>query len=134
MISSNDFRNGVTIEFDGAPWKVLEFLHVKPGKGAAFVRTKLRNCITGGTQEKTWRAGEMVASASVEKSAQQFSYMDGEDYVFMNMETFEETKLPASDVPADYIVEGSEVLPLVDLHNCDKLRKLRRWPSVPVIG
>mmetsp|Transcript_4658 Transcript_4658/g.16690 ORF Transcript_4658/g.16690 Transcript_4658/m.16690 type:complete len:258 (-) Transcript_4658:1832-2605(-) len=109
MISSNDFRNGVTIEFDGAPWKVVEFLHVKPGKGAAFVRTKLKNCITGGQQEKTWRAGEMVAAAEVEKSAQQFSYMDGDDFVFMNMETFEETKLPSTEVPKDYIVEGSEV-------------------------
>jgi len=93
MISSNDFRTGVSIELDGSVWKVVEFLHVKPGKGAAFVRTKLKNARTGNTMEKTFRAGETVPQANLEKRTMQHTYKEGDQYVFMDIETFEEARL-----------------------------------------
>jgi elongation factor P len=93
MISSNDFRSGVTIELDGAVWRVVEFLHVKPGKGSAFVRTKLKNAQTGSVIERTFRAGESVPQASLEKLTMQYTYKDSDQYVFMDMETFEEVRL-----------------------------------------
>jgi elongation factor P len=93
MISSNDFRSGVTIELDGSVWRVIEFLHVKPGKGSAFVRTKLKNAQTGSVIEKTFRAGESVPQASLEKLTMQYTYKDSEQYVFMDMETFDEVRL-----------------------------------------
>ena len=93
MISSNDFRTGVTVELDGSVWRVVEFLHVKPGKGSAFVRTKLKNVQTGNTVEKTFRAGETVPQANLEKRTMQHTYKDGDEYVFMDMETYEETRL-----------------------------------------
>ena len=93
MISSNDFRSGVTIELDGSVWRVVEFLHVKPGKGSAFVRTKLKNAQTGNVIEKTFRAGESVPQASLEKLTMQYTYKDSDQYVFMDMETFDEVRL-----------------------------------------
>ena len=93
MISSNDFRTGVTVELDGSVWRVVEFLHVKPGKGSAFVRTKLKNVQTGNTVEKTFRAGETVPQANLEKRTMQHTYKDGEEFVFMDMETYEETRM-----------------------------------------
>lgn len=91
MISSNDFRPGVTIFLDGAVWVVVEFLHVKPGKGAAFVRTKLKNVETGQFLERTFRAGEKVERAQVQSREMQYLYeMDG-NYYFMDTETFEQT-------------------------------------------
>ena len=79
MISSNDFRTGTTIESDGAVWRVVEFLNVKPGKGSAFVRTKLKAVKSGNVGEKTFRAGEMLPQAMLEKSSLQHTYMEGED-------------------------------------------------------
>lgn len=76
--STADFKNGMTLEIDGAPCKILEFLHVKPGKGSAFVRSKLKNLSSGTTQEKTSRAGESVVAADVYKSEHQYTYKDGE--------------------------------------------------------
>ena len=93
MISSNDFRTGVTVELDGSVWRVVEFLHVKPGKGSAFVRTKLKNVETGNTVEKTFRAGETVPQANLEKRTMQYTYKDSDDLVFMDMETYEETRM-----------------------------------------
>ena len=93
MISSNDFRTGVTVELDGSVWRVVEFLHVKPGKGSAFVRTKLKNVQSGNTVEKTFRAGETVPQANIEKRTMQHTYKDGDEYVFMDMETYEETRM-----------------------------------------
>ena len=93
MISSNDFRTGTSIELDGSVWRVVEFLHVKPGKGSAFVRTKLKNAQTGSVVERTFRAGETVPQANLEKRTMQHTYKDGEQYVFMDMETFEEVRL-----------------------------------------
>ena len=93
MISSNDFRSGVSIVLDGSVWKVVEFLHVKPGKGSAFVRTKLKNVQSGNVVEKTFRAGESVPQANIEKRTMQHTYKDGEQYVFMDMESYEEISI-----------------------------------------
>ena len=111
MISSNDFRTGVSIELDGSVWKVTEFLHVKPGKGSAFVRTKLKNVQTGNTVEKTFRAGETVPQANLEKKVMQHTYRDGEDLVFMDMETFEEVRMSEGQVGdrVKYLKEEMEV-------------------------
>mmetsp|Transcript_36882 Transcript_36882/g.51226 ORF Transcript_36882/g.51226 Transcript_36882/m.51226 type:complete len:232 (-) Transcript_36882:154-849(-) len=107
-LSSNDIKNGMSIEIDGAPYKVVEFLHVKPGKGSAFVRTKVKNYLTGNSVDKTFRAGEPIQAADMEKSVMQFTYMDGDDYVFMDMNTYDETRLKEDDW-AKYLVEGTEV-------------------------
>ncbi|GJN28468.1 hypothetical protein PR202_gb16595 [Eleusine coracana subsp. coracana] len=87
-LSSNDIRVGTNVVVDGAPWKVLEFLHVKPGKGAAFVRTKMRNYVTGNTVEKTFRAGSTLEEASLSKEIKQFTYKDGAQFVFMDLVQF----------------------------------------------
>lgn len=111
MISSNDFRPGVSIELDGAIWRVVSFLHVKPGKGSAFVRTELKNVRTGKTLERTFRAGESVPQANLEKSTMQHTYKDGDQYVFMDMETYEEGQLSVSQIGerVKYLKEGMEV-------------------------
>lgn len=98
MISSNDFKTGITIMVDGNLWQVVEFLHVKPGKGAAFVRTKLRNVETGQVLEKTFRAGEKVETAHLEKNEMQFLYTDGENYTFMNTSTFDQVEIPKAAI------------------------------------
>ena len=111
MISSNDFRTGTTIELDGQVWRVVEFLHVKPGKGSAFVRTKLKAVQSGSVVDKTFRAGETVAQAVLEKSTLQHTYMEVDDYVFMDMGSFEETRLTAKQIGEGrkYLKEGMEV-------------------------
>jgi elongation factor P len=111
MISSNDFRTGVTIELDGGVWRVVEFLHVKPGKGSAFVRTKLKNAQTGSVVERTFRAGETVPQANLEKRTMQHTYKEGEQYVFMDMETFEEARLTTKQLgeQVKYLKEEMEV-------------------------
>lgn len=111
MISSNDFRTGTTILLDGQVWRVVEFLHVKPGKGSAFVRTKLKAVQSGNVVEKTFRAGEMMPQAQLEKSTLQHTYMEGEDYVFMNMDSFEESRLTAAQIgdSRKYLKEGMAV-------------------------
>lgn len=91
MISTNDFRTGVTIEIDGQPWVVVDFQHVKPGKGSAFVRTKIKNVITGAVLEKTFNAGERVPRAHVEQREVSYLYSVDEQYVFMDVTTFEQT-------------------------------------------
>lgn len=110
MISSNDFRSGVTIEIEGSVWRVVEFLHVKPGKGSAFVRTKLKNVQTGNVVERTFRAGETVPQATLEKRTMQHTYKEGEQFVFMDMETFEESRLTADQIGdrVKYLSEGME--------------------------
>lgn len=101
----------MTVEIGKAPYKVMESLHVKPGKGAAFVRTKLRNMLSGSTVERTFRANEVVPRAEMEKAAMQHTYMDGADYVFMNMSTFEEERLSAAQIgeQARYMRDGLDV-------------------------
>ncbi len=111
MISSNDFRPGVTIVLDGSVWRVVEFLHVKPGKGAAFVRTKLKNVQTGSVVERTFRAAESVPQANLEKQTRQFTYREADQYVFMDMETYEESRLSADQIGerVKYLKEQMEV-------------------------
>ena len=111
MISSNDFRTGTSIEIDGLVWRVVEFLHVKPGKGSAFVRTKLKAVQSGNVVEKTFRAGEMLPQAILEKATLQHTYMEAEEFVFMDMATFEETRLTAKQIgdQRKYLKEGMEV-------------------------
>jgi elongation factor P len=110
MISSNDFRPGVSIVLDGSVWRVLEFLHVKPGKGSAFVRTKLKNVQSGSVIEKTFRAGETVPQATLEKSTMQHTYKEGDEFVFMDMETYEEGRLTRQQIGdrVKYLKEGME--------------------------
>lgn len=98
MISASEFRNGVTVEIDGDIFTIIEFQHVKPGKGAAFVRTKLRNLISGGTTERTFRPSEKMPKAHIDRKDMQFLYTDGELYHFMDVESFEQSAVNASDV------------------------------------
>jgi elongation factor P len=111
MISSNDFRPGVSIELDGSVWRVVESLHVKPGKGAAFVRTKLKNVQTGNVVERTFRAAEAVPQANLEKRVMQHTYKEGERFVFMDMESYEESALEAKQIGdrVKYLKEGMDV-------------------------
>ena len=111
MISVNDFRTGLTIEVDGAIWRVVDFQHVKPGKGAAFVRSKLKNLRTGAVQEKTFRAGEKVAKAQIDNRKMQYLYGEGDNYVFMDMENYEQIEIPSAQIKDEipYILENSEV-------------------------
>lgn len=111
MISSNDFRNGLTIEVDGQVFMIVEFLHVKPGKGSAFVRTKMKNVETGGVVERTFRAGEKVPRAILERSEMQYLYRAGDDFAFMDNETFEQLSLSADDLgdQTNYLKEGMTI-------------------------
>ena len=93
MISAGDFRNGVTLEIEGNIYQILEFQHVKPGKGAAFVRTKLKNIISGGIVEKTFRPTEKFPKAHIERKDMQYLYSDGELYHFMDVETYDQIAL-----------------------------------------
>ncbi|NLJ88090.1 MAG: elongation factor P [Epulopiscium sp.] len=93
MVSAGDFRNGLTIQFEGEIYSVIEFQHVKPGKGAAFVRTKLKNLKTGGIVEKTFRPTEKVPRAHIERKDMQYLYNDGELFYFMDSETYDQIAL-----------------------------------------
>ena len=93
MISAGDFRNGVTIEVDGNIFQIIEFQHVKPGKGAAFVRTKLKNIINGGVVEKTFRPTEKFPQARIDRKDMQYLYADGDLYTFMDTETYDQISL-----------------------------------------
>lgn len=108
MISINDVRNGMTLEIDGQVYQVIEFLHVKPGKGAAFVRTKLKNVISGGVIETTFRAGEKVARAQVERREFQYLYGGQGGWTFMNTETYEQIELNEEQIgdAKNYLLEN----------------------------
>ena len=98
MISVNDFKTGLTIETDGGIWRVTDFQHVKPGKGAAFVRSKLKNLRTGAIQEKTFRAGEKVGRAQIDNMKMQYLYADGDTHIFMDNNSYEQMELQASQL------------------------------------
>lgn len=98
MISAGDFRNGVTFEMDNNVYQILEFQHVKPGKGAAFVRTKLKNVITGATVEQTFRPTDKMPKAHIDRKDMQYSYNDGDLYYFMDQETFDMLPLNGSQL------------------------------------
>lgn len=98
MISTNDFRTGLTIELDNHVWSVVEFMHVKPGKGSAFVRAKLKNVETGATIERTFRAGEKIPRAHLDRRKMQYLYNDGDLYYFMDEESFEQMSLSKEQI------------------------------------
>lgn len=98
MISAGEFRNGVTMEYEGAPYVILEFQHVKPGKGAAFVRTKIKNLKSGAVLEKTFRPSEKMPKAHIDRQDMQYLYSDGDLYHFMNSETFDQIAINASEI------------------------------------
>ncbi|MCR4433563.1 MAG: elongation factor P [bacterium] len=108
MISSNDLRPGTTIELDGEVWVVVQFQHVKPGKGSAFVRTKIKNVETGNVIEKTFRAGERLTRAFLDHKQMQFLYAVKDEYLFMDMETYEQVSLKREEIEdaALYLKEG----------------------------
>ena len=109
--TTNDLKNGMTLDIDGDLVQVMEFQHVKPGKGGAFVRTTLRNWRTGSVVDRTFRAGEKVNRAFIEKNDWQYLYRDGDDFVCMDNETFEQSNVTAEAMShaKDYIIEGSSV-------------------------
>lgn len=111
MISVNDFKTGLTIEVDNSIWRVMDFQHVKPGKGAAFVRSKLRNLRTGAIQEKTFRAGEKVAKAQIDNRKMQYLYANGDQHVFMDTESYDQIELGASTIEYElkFLKENMEV-------------------------
>jgi elongation factor P len=106
-ITTNDLKTGITLQLDNGLFQVVEFQHVKPGKGGAFVRTKLRNVRTGNVLERTFNAGIRVEQAIVERQDMQFLYRDGDDYVFMNTSTYDQLTIPRAHLgdAADYLVE-----------------------------
>ena len=98
MISAGDFRNGITIEYEGNIYQIIEFQHVKPGKGAAFVRTKLKNIINGGVVEKTFRPTEKCPQARIDRKDMQYLYKDGDLYYFMDVETYDQVALDSNTI------------------------------------
>jgi elongation factor P len=107
-VSTNDFKNGMTLELDGVLFQIIEFQHVKPGKGGAFVRSKLRNVKTGAVLERTFNAGVKVGLAIVERKDFQYLYPDGTDFVFMDLQTYEQIHVPKETMgsASDYLTEG----------------------------
>ena len=98
MVSAGDFRNGITLEIDGEVFQVVEFQHVKPGKGAAFVRTKMRNIKSGGVVDKTFRPTDKYPQAHIERSDMQYLYSDGDMFHFMNVETYDQIALSEEQI------------------------------------
>lgn len=109
-VSTNDLKNGMTLDLDGTLFQVIEFQHVKPGKGGAFVRTKLRNVKTGAVLERTFNAGVKIGLAIVERKAMQYLYADGTDAVFMDLDTYDQIHVPTEVMgdAAKYLIEGGE--------------------------
>jgi len=112
MASTNEFKNGMHIEVEGSVWRVVEFQHVKPGKGGAFVRTTLKNVVTGKVVDKTFNAGLKVDVAQVDKRDMTFLYKEGTDFVFMDKDTFDQLYVPALTVGgnADYMLENTDAV------------------------
>ena len=111
MATTNDLKNGMTLNIDGSLWTVVEFQHVKPGKGPAFVRTKMKQVLTGKVVEKTFNAGVKVEVAVVEKRDMQYLYKDGADFVFMDTTTYDQMTISEATVGegANYLLENAEV-------------------------
>jgi elongation factor P len=116
-VSTNELKNGMTLELDGTLFQIIEFQHVKPGKGGAFVRTKLRNVKTGAVAEKTFNAGVKVGLAIVERKDMQYLYADGIDFVFMDLDTYDQIHVAEQLMgdAAGYLVEGGQAQ--VSLHD-----------------
>ncbi|MGI6631658.1 MAG: elongation factor P [Bacillota bacterium] len=111
MISTNDFHTGVTVEIDGQPWVVVDFQHVKPGKGSAFVRAKIKNIITGAVLERTFNAGEKLPKALIERREAQFLYSLDDEYTLMDTQSFEQITVRREDIGngANYLKENMNV-------------------------
>jgi len=111
MVSTNEFKTGMTISYEGNLYQIIEFLHVKPGKGPAFVRTKLRNLRSGAIIDNTFNAGVKVGRAHIERLTMQFLYAMGDSYVFMNNETYEQLEIPLSNLAHEknFLLDGMEV-------------------------
>jgi elongation factor P len=112
VATTNDIKNGTVLRIDGQLWSVIEFQHVKPGKGGAFVRTKIKNVLTGKTVDKTFNAGLKIETANVDRRDFQYLYMDGADYVFMDTSTYDQITVSAATVgdAKDYLLESQNVL------------------------
>lgn len=114
MATTADFRNGMCLDMDGTYYFIVEFLHVKPGKGPAFVRTKLRNVVTGRILDKTWNAGVKVEEVRIERRPYQFLYKDDMGYNFMHPETFEQISIPGESIEGvQFLKEGDMVEAMV---------------------
>jgi elongation factor P len=107
VATTNDLKNGMTLNIDGQLWTVVDFQHVKPGKGGAFVRTKLKNVLSGKVVDRTFNAGVKVETASVDKRDMQYLYREGEDFVFMDTQDYDQPRIPAATVgdAASYLLE-----------------------------
>lgn len=140
MISSNEFKTGVTIEIEGEIFQIVDFQHVKPGKGAAFVRTKLKNVKTGSTTERKFNAGERLARARLDRREMQYLYKDGEQYVVMDNESYEQIMLNDAQIGNEVkwlkenmnlgiLLYNNEVIG-VDLPNSVELRVIETEPGI----
>ena len=139
MVAAGDFKNGLTVEIDGNIYQIMEFQHVKPGKGAAFVRSKLKNVETGQVVERTFRAGEKVAKAMLDRREMQYLYKEGADFVMMDLETYEQLPVAESAIGdgVKYLKENMNVQILmhdgriigVDLPNFVELEVVDTPPS-----
>jgi elongation factor P len=116
LATTNDLKNGMVLNLDGQLWSVVEFQHVKPGKGGAFVRTKLKNVLSGKVVDKTFNAGTRVDTATVDKRDMQYLYREADDFVFMDMQSFDQLHIPAETVgsSAEYLLENQDAM--VALH------------------
>ncbi|WP_226035047.1 elongation factor P [Aquibacillus saliphilus] len=140
MISVNDFKTGLTIEVDNSIWQVMDFQHVKPGKGAAFVRSKLRNLRNGNVQEKTFRAGEKVSKAHIENRKMNYLYASGDAHTFMDNLTFDQMEIQTNQIEYElkFLKENMEVTIMtyhgetlgVDLPNNVELKVTETEPGI----
>jgi elongation factor P len=121
VVSTNDFKNGLVLDIDGQLWTITDFQHVKPGKGGAFVRSTLKNVLSGKVVDRTFNAGVKIETASVDKREMTYLYRDGNDYVFMDATTFDQVTVPEATVGemAKYLLENGEAV--VALHGDDPL-------------
>jgi elongation factor P len=112
VATTNDLKNGLVLNLDGQLWSIVEFQHVKPGKGGAFVRTKLKNVLSGKVVDKTFNAGTKVDTATVDKRDMQYLYKDGTDFVFMDLNTYDQLHVPADTVGsvANFLLENQDVI------------------------
>ena len=119
MATTSDLKNGMCLDIEGTLWTVIEFQHVKPGKGPAFVRTKMRQVLTGKVVEKTFNAGVKIEVAILEKREMQFLYKEGEDFVFMDNKTYDQMNISAATVgdAANYMLENTEAIVAINENN-----------------
>ncbi|MGQ9498690.1 MAG: elongation factor P [Desulfotomaculales bacterium] len=140
MISTNDFRTGLTIELEGDVWQVVEFLHVKPGKGSPFVRSKLKNLRTGAVVERTFNAGEKVPRAHLDRREMQYLYNDGANYYFMDTESYDQVPVPVDTLgdAVKYLKDDMNLFLLfyrekiigIDLPNTVELKVVETTPGI----